>query len=99
MDEVLEQAAAAAGRYLHTLADRAVAPEADALAGLSALGGPLPMRGEPAAAVLEKLDRIAGPGTIASNGPRYFGFVIGGFSCPRHESVSAKEFAAAGCVS
>jgi glutamate/tyrosine decarboxylase-like PLP-dependent enzyme len=45
---------------------------------LEALGGPLPAEGEDPLAVLENLAAGAEPGLIASAGPRYFGFVIGG---------------------
>lgn len=44
----------------------------------AALGGPLPGRGEDPAAVIAHLARSADPGLVASAGPRYFGFVIGG---------------------
>src|SRR5438132_11382721 len=43
-----------------------------------ALGGPLPEQGEPAARVVEELASKADPGIVASGGPRFFGFVIGG---------------------
>jgi glutamate/tyrosine decarboxylase-like PLP-dependent enzyme len=42
------------------------------------LGGPTPESGEPAEHVLEHIARAAAPGIVASTGPRYFGFVIGG---------------------
>src|SRR5438270_10254545 len=42
------------------------------------LGGPAPEAGEPAERVLEHLAHAAEPGIVASTGPRYFGFVIGG---------------------
>ncbi|HEU4672142.1 MAG TPA: pyridoxal-dependent decarboxylase [Candidatus Limnocylindrales bacterium] len=42
------------------------------------LGGPLPERGEAPAAVLERLARAMEPGLVAIDGPRYFGFVMGG---------------------
>jgi glutamate/tyrosine decarboxylase-like PLP-dependent enzyme len=44
----------------------------------AALGGPLPEQGEPAAQVIEKLAGDADPGIVATAGPRFFGFVIGG---------------------
>jgi glutamate/tyrosine decarboxylase-like PLP-dependent enzyme len=74
----LSAAATMAARYLEGIAARRVAPEAGALAGLDALDGPLPDDGSPAADVLALLDRAASPATMASAGPRYFGFVIGG---------------------
>src|SRR5437870_3476034 len=44
----------------------------------TALAGPLPEQGEPAARVVEELASKADPGIVASGGPRFFGFVIGG---------------------
>ncbi|MBN9010481.1 MAG: aspartate aminotransferase family protein, partial [Rhizobiales bacterium] len=74
----LAAAAGMAGRYLEGIGERRVAPDAAALAGLVALDIPLPDRGMPATEVLALLDRAASPATMASAGPRYFGFVIGG---------------------
>lgn len=42
------------------------------------LGGPLRSEGDGAELVLESLGRVGQAGTVASTGPRYFGFVIGG---------------------
>jgi glutamate/tyrosine decarboxylase-like PLP-dependent enzyme len=74
----LDAAYAAAVRYLEGLPERRVGATADAAAMRDALGGPLPERGEPAARVVEELARRADPGIVASAGPRFFGFVIGG---------------------
>jgi glutamate/tyrosine decarboxylase-like PLP-dependent enzyme len=74
----LIKAAEMGGRYLDGLGDRRVAPDAEMLAGLSGLDEPLPESGTPAGEVLALLDRAASPATMASAGPRYFGFVIGG---------------------
>ncbi|RIL04454.1 MAG: aspartate aminotransferase family protein, partial [Proteobacteria bacterium] len=41
-------------------------------------GGALPARGAPAAEVLATLDALGSPATVASAGPRFFGFVTGG---------------------
>lgn len=78
MRQVFEQAADAALRYLEGLDERPVAPDPAAVAALSDLAGPLPEAGEASADVIAMLDRTGGPGTIASAGPRYFGFVTGG---------------------
>jgi glutamate/tyrosine decarboxylase-like PLP-dependent enzyme len=43
-----------------------------------ALGAPLSADGVPAARIIEALSEAALDGTVASAGPRYFGFVIGG---------------------
>jgi glutamate/tyrosine decarboxylase-like PLP-dependent enzyme len=48
-------------------------------AGLAAqLGGPLPDEGEDPEVVVEQMARAFDPGLVASAGPRYIGFVIGG---------------------
>jgi glutamate/tyrosine decarboxylase-like PLP-dependent enzyme len=44
----------------------------------AAFAAPLPVDGADAAKVVEDLATAADPGIIASTGPRYFGFVIGG---------------------
>jgi glutamate/tyrosine decarboxylase-like PLP-dependent enzyme len=64
--------------YLSTVADRPVAPDSDATAGLNELDFELPAAGLAAADVLTRLDVAGSPATVASNGPRYFGFVTGG---------------------
>jgi glutamate/tyrosine decarboxylase-like PLP-dependent enzyme len=45
---------------------------------VATLGGELPARGEAAGEVVADLARAADPGIIATAGPRFFGFVIGG---------------------
>jgi glutamate/tyrosine decarboxylase-like PLP-dependent enzyme len=76
--DALRRAAELAKEHLDGLADRPVR----ALAGyedvVAALDEPLPDEGEDAVAVVERLAALAGPGTVASPGPRYFGFVTGG---------------------
>ena len=42
------------------------------------LGGALPVRGVDAAQLIELLAEVGREGTVASQGPRYFGFVTGG---------------------
>ena len=74
----LDAAYAAAVRFLEGVKDRPVGANLDATALRAALGGPLPERGEPAAEVVERLARDADPGLVATAGPRFFGFVIGG---------------------
>jgi len=75
---VLTDVAERSQRYLESLNERRVAPTAEAVAGLNALDIPLqddPMDPE---AIVDELDRIAAPATVAIAGPRYFGFVNGG---------------------
>src|SRR3989442_15784609 len=74
----LDAAYAAASRYLEGLHARPVGAAADAAAMRTALAGPLPEQGEPAARIVEELARKADPGIVASGGARFLGFVIGG---------------------
>ena len=74
----LDAAHQAAVRFLDQLPERKVGATADSAAMRAALGGPLPEEGQPAARVVEDLARNAGPGLVATPGPRFFGFVIGG---------------------
>jgi len=64
--------------YLASLAERHVGPRADAAAIHARLGGPLPEAGVNATTVIEDLAEAVDPGLVASAGPRYFGFVVGG---------------------
>ncbi len=75
---IVGDAARRAVAYLDSLAGRPVAPDARALHGLSALTGPLQRGPTDPLEVLRLLDEHGSPGTLASAGPRYFGFVIGG---------------------
>ena len=74
----LDAAYAAVARYLDGLGARPVGATADAAAMRAALAVPLPEQGEPAARVIAELAGKADPGIVASGGPRFFGFVIGG---------------------
>jgi glutamate/tyrosine decarboxylase-like PLP-dependent enzyme len=64
--------------FLEGLPERRVGAPATLEELRSSLGGPLPERGEDPLAVIESLARQADPGLVATAGPRYFGFVIGG---------------------
>src|SRR5215831_5172016 len=75
---LLRDACARALAYLDGLADRPVAPAAADVAALGRLDFALPEAGLDAAAVLALLDEAGSPATVASGGPRYFGFVTGG---------------------
>jgi glutamate/tyrosine decarboxylase-like PLP-dependent enzyme len=75
---VLEAAAAAALAYTRSVDDRRVFPDADALAALSAFDEPLPETGVDAVETINLLAEVGGLATVASTGPSYFGFVIGG---------------------
>jgi glutamate/tyrosine decarboxylase-like PLP-dependent enzyme len=78
MEKLLTETAGRAARYLAGLADRNVAPLPEHVAGLKALGGPLPQGPADPADVLALLDNVGSPATVATAGGRYFGFVIGG---------------------
>jgi glutamate/tyrosine decarboxylase-like PLP-dependent enzyme len=74
---LLRDACERAVAYLDGVASRPVAPSEEAVAGLLELGFPLPRLGLGATHVLHVLDEVGSPATVASNGPRYFGFVTG----------------------
>ncbi len=74
----LRRAAALAEDHLGGLEERGVAAVTSYEDVLAALDEPLPEEGEDATAVVERLARVVGPATVASPGPRYFGFVTGG---------------------
>jgi len=76
--EILGEAAARAHRYLQTIRERCVGVTQEALDRLPALAGTLPAQGQEPKLVLQLLDEIGSPATIASTGGRLFGGVIGG---------------------
>lgn len=76
--EVLDEAAALAHRYLRTIGERRVGVTQEAIDRLPALSGALPSQGQDPKSVLRLLDEIGSPATIASTGGRLFGGVIGG---------------------
>ena len=76
--EALERAYELASAYLAGVGDEQVAPPVEAGPLRAALGGPLPERGSDPTAVVEQLAAAVEPGLVASAGPRYFGFVVGG---------------------
>ncbi len=78
MDELLERASALAREYLDGVAERPVGVPIDPGVLRAALGGPIPERGEDPVRLIEALARDVDPGLVATVGPRYFGFVIGG---------------------
>lgn len=78
MRELLQDAARRAASYLEGLPTRSVEPGADSLAALEKLRVPLPEHSLSPERVLALLDEIGSPATVATAGPRYFGFVTGG---------------------
>jgi glutamate/tyrosine decarboxylase-like PLP-dependent enzyme len=78
LSKTLEDAARRAIAYRHDLIHRHVAPPAEATARLAELDAPLPESPVPASEILRQLDELVAPATMATAGPRCFGFVIGG---------------------
>ncbi len=77
--DVLELASQQALAYLAGLPQRPVGATATAAQLRSLLGGPLPQEGMPELETLGLLEQAAqAGGVVASSGPRYFGFVVGG---------------------
>jgi glutamate/tyrosine decarboxylase-like PLP-dependent enzyme len=76
--EVLDDAARLAREFTDGLASRRVGASASMDELRSRLGRELSEEGEDPRAVIRDLARDVEPGLIASAGPRYFGFVIGG---------------------
>ena len=78
MRELLNETYERAARFLESLPERRVAAWRGADELVRALGGELPRSGLPASEIVARLDEIGAQGTVASAGPRYFGFVTGG---------------------
>lgn len=78
MHELLIDAATRSARYLESLRNRRVAPSQEDVDRLSTLFSPLQEHSLDPLEVLDELDRLGSPATVASAGGRYFGFVIGG---------------------
>ncbi|HEV2872571.1 MAG TPA: aminotransferase class V-fold PLP-dependent enzyme [Actinomycetota bacterium] len=77
-ERALEAAAAGATRFLRGLAERPVGATAGAEELRARLGGPLPDGPTDPAEVVAQLAELADDGVVASAGPRFFGFVVGG---------------------
>lgn len=89
-DALFQQAKDRARQYMAGIPAQPVAPGAAAVAGLSAFDEPLPEAPGDPAAMLDLLHRAGSPGTCATTGGRYFGFVNGGALPP---AVAAKWLA------
>jgi glutamate/tyrosine decarboxylase-like PLP-dependent enzyme len=76
--DLLSDAAQRAAAYLERVRERRVAPAPADVDALGALSGPLPDGPAGPRDVLDLLDRIGSPATVATNAGRYFGFVNGG---------------------
>lgn len=75
---VLHQVADHISDYRDGLKHSRVGPRATRTEIRTGLAGPVPEDGASTEEVVAELIELAGPGLMASAGPRYFGFVIGG---------------------
>jgi len=73
--QVLADVAERSQRYLDDIGRRRVAPSRAAVDGLTAFDVPLQDGARSAEQVVEELDRLGSPATMAIAGPRFFGFV------------------------
>jgi glutamate/tyrosine decarboxylase-like PLP-dependent enzyme len=81
MDETsaaLRRAAELGIEFVEGLPERHVGARDDATTLADRLGGPLPESATDPLRVIEELADALDPGLVASAGPRYFGFVVGG---------------------
>src|SRR5689334_4864304 len=78
LDALLRDAAERGRRDLEGIGARPVCPQGATIEGLTALGGPLPEGPSDPVETLALLDALGSPATVATAGPRYFGFVTGG---------------------
>ena len=76
--ELLQRTCEIANEYLDTVGKRPVAAPVDFPALLASMGGDLPVAGGDPQDVIEQLWKLADPALVATVGPRYFGFVVGG---------------------
>ena len=77
-DELLQKTATLACEYNRGVRSHRVNATASAEDLRASLGGPLPEDGLEPEEVITALARHAEPGLVATSGPRFFGFVIGG---------------------
>ena len=77
-DAALRHAAELGLDYLATLSERHVGARGDAAAVRQRLPSALPETGMDPTAVIDEMAAALDPGIVATPGPRYFGFVIGG---------------------
>jgi glutamate/tyrosine decarboxylase-like PLP-dependent enzyme len=78
MPSLLARTAEIASDYLESLSDRPVGLPVPVDELRSALGGALPESGADPLRVIERLASVSERGIMASSGPRFFGFVVGG---------------------
>ena len=73
--DVLSDVAIRSRRYLDTIGDRRVSPEPNAVEGVVEFDVPLQNEPRSTEQIVEELDRIGSPATMAMAGRRFFGFV------------------------
>jgi len=78
MNDLLNDVAHRAAKYLTSVPGRSVVPRPEDVERLTMLGGSVPDGPTSASEVLRLLDEIGSPATVTSTGGRYFGFVTGG---------------------
>ena len=77
-DELLRETAARARKYAASIGERRVAPSEKDVENLAKFREGFPASPSEPKQILEMLDEIGSPATLATTGGRYFGFVIGG---------------------
>ena len=92
MKELLGAAASRLIKYMESLPERRVFPAASVLDDLSVFSGNLQEEPIDPMSVLDELDNFGSAATVATNGGRYFGFVIGGV----HPAAQAANILAGG---
>ncbi len=75
---LLDRTAAHMAEYRLAAADAPVFPAVDLDGVRAAIGGPVPEDPTPASDVIDQLIAGVEPAVVATSGPRYFGFVVGG---------------------
>src|SRR5688572_11068033 len=78
MHPLFARTAEHASRYLEEVRERSVKPTLTGDELRARLGGPLAADGSNPADVIDALAEAGRGGTVATQGPRYFGFVVGG---------------------
>jgi glutamate/tyrosine decarboxylase-like PLP-dependent enzyme len=76
--ELLRRTCEIANEFLNGVAARPVARSLDFPELLARMGGDVPLVGEAPLQIIEQFWQLADPALVATAGPRYFGFVVGG---------------------